>query len=730
MKGAEGRSRERLVLLLLVVVGGLLRLGYLAERRAAPDFDRPVIDAGFHDDWARTLAFGEERAPEWRRAGVQDPGLATEPYLRPPAYPFLLAAVYRVTGGSVTAAVALQMLFGLVSVVLAWSIARRFGVASAGIAAGVMALHWTLIYFEGELLAPSLAVALELAVILALLRAADAKSRRWALAAGALLGLAVLTRPNLLALVAVAAPWLALALRRRGAPLLAPLGLFALGLVLAIAPVTLRNISVSGQPVLVTSNLGVNLWIGNHEGADGRITAEVAGMGRFRTCYDWPGVVAAVEEEVGREMTASDVSSWFTSRALDWIRSNPGEFAALTLRKAALFWGPEEISNNKDVAAEKRHSLALRWLPFPFPLLSLCAFAGFGLFLASRRSDGQNDLTEGEVDAADRRTQAEVVALVGGFALISFLSLLPFFATARFRVPLVPFLAILAGLLPFHRAATTTGRWTAIGVSAVLVALAWLGAPDGAPADHRYHLDRGRALYNQVTDATPADERARIYGEARVELEAALRLSGGAPSAEYEMGVLEVRMGRIEEARLRWEACARKDSEHALSRYNLGHAYEQLGDRRAAIESFGRAAALDRTDANAPFHQGRLLAREGEIGAAIGALRLAHERNPGMTQATNVLARYLVGAPDPALRDVDEGTRLSESLPREGPGAPAFEETRARAYAAAGRAADAESSMTRAESLARAAGAPRRELERLAALRTAFASGAKPWQVR
>ena len=110
----------------------------------------------------------------------------------------------------------------------------------------------------------------------------------------------------------------------------------------------------------------------------------------------------------------------------------------------------------------------------------------------------------------------------------------------------------------------------------------------------------------------------------------------------------------------------------------------------AAIESFGRAAALDRTDANAPFHQGRLLAREGEIGAAIGALRLAHERNPGMTQATNVLARYLVGAPDPALRDVDEGTRLSESLPRAGPGAPAFEETRARAYAAAGRAARAE----------------------------------------
>lgn len=709
----EGRSRERLLpvpLLALLALGALLRVGYLAERRAAPDFQRPEIDAGFHDDWARTLAFGGERADEWRELGFD-----SAPYLRPPGYPFLLAAVYRASGGSPTAAVVAQMGLGLASIALAWAIARRVGTVAATIAGAVMAAHWALVFFEGELHAPPLLIALQLGLVLALLRAASSGGRLAALGAGVLLGLGALTRPNVLAELAVVLPWIALAARRRGRPALAPALLVALGTALAIAPVTIRNWRASGEFVPVTSNLGVNLWLGNHAGADGRITSDLGVAGRFKTCYDWPQVVENLEREVGRDLSANEISGWFRARALEWIGSHPGEFVALTLRKAALFWGPAELSHNKDVAAEKRHSTVLRFLPFPFPLLAFGAFAGLGVYVAGRRAAE----ARGDESGDARRERDELVVLVAGLALMFFLSVLPFFAAARYRVPIVPWLALLAGLLPGWRAASATGRALALGGAAVLVALPWATAPDFGDSAEKYHLDRGRALYN-------ADRPE----EARVELERALEVGGGSAAAQFEMGVLEQRVGNLPAARQRYEECLRREAGHYLARFNLGFVYEGLQDVRAAIQSFRSAADLDPTSGAASFHQGRLLAATGRVAGAIEALRVACARDPGSPHFAHLLARYLVGAADARLRDVPEGVRLAEQLPAEGPDAAAWEETRARAYAAAQRTGDARAAIDRALALARDAGAPPAELARLARVREDVVAGLPPWSFR
>ena len=70
--------------------------------------------------------------------------------------------------------------------------------------------------------------------------------------------LAALARPNLLLVAAAACVWVALSSGRfqvRAAAV--PVLLLALGVVLAVAPVTLRNARVSGDPVLISSNGGV-----------------------------------------------------------------------------------------------------------------------------------------------------------------------------------------------------------------------------------------------------------------------------------------------------------------------------------------------------------------------------------------------------------------------------------------------------------------------------------------
>jgi len=49
---------EVLLLVLIILVGILLRGVYLVEISEKPDFSHPLIDAAYHDYWARGLATG------------------------------------------------------------------------------------------------------------------------------------------------------------------------------------------------------------------------------------------------------------------------------------------------------------------------------------------------------------------------------------------------------------------------------------------------------------------------------------------------------------------------------------------------------------------------------------------------------------------------------------------------------------------------------------------------
>ena len=76
-----------------------------------------------------------------------------------------------------------------------------------------------------------------------------------------------------------------------------------LGLALAVAPATLRNLAVSGEPVLVSSHGGLNLYIGNRAEADGTyrhvpgITPDIRGQARDAR--------RVAEETAGRPLTGS-----------------------------------------------------------------------------------------------------------------------------------------------------------------------------------------------------------------------------------------------------------------------------------------------------------------------------------------------------------------------------------------------------------------------------------------
>lgn len=661
--------RARLWLLLVLLVAGGLRLGYLLERRAAPDFGHPEIDAGFHDDWARTLVFGEERAEEWRRADRDDP-LTGEPYLRPPGYPWFLAGVYALTDGSPTAAVVANQLAGLLSVLLAFVVARRVAGDAAGLlAGGVLALHWALVYFEGELHAPALLGLLELGLVAVLLRTARGRAG-WALGAGLLLGAAALVRPNALAFLAVAVPWLAWVRRRRGAAWGGPVLALVLGAGLAIAPATVRNWRVSGELVPITANLGINLYLGNHEGADGLITSDLGELGTFRTCYDYPGVVARLEEELDEELSLPEVSAHFGALAREWIRDQPWEFLGVTVRKARYLVGPAEIGHNKEVALEKRESPVLRLLPFPFPLLLGLAVLG-GLLAWRGRADEDRE----DEDRADRARRREAVLLVAGLALVFALSLLPFFAAARYRVPLVPLLAPLIGM------AAVGGRGTLLGwrglVAVAVAGLAFAVGPREDTQGAKYHLDRAQGFY-----ADGELERSRA------EYELALELLPGDPGAHYGLAVLEQRLGNAAAARQHYDVALRSDPRHPEANHNLGFLHLEAGDTAGALERWRIAAEADPLFAPPAFQRGLLLLRLGRQAEARPALERAVERgrdgDEAMTYLTT-LALLLATSTTDHVRDGTRALALAEEAQEIDADDPRALEARAAALAELGR---------------------------------------------
>lgn len=561
-------TQVRLVLLIILALGAGLRVAYLLEVRDHPDFERPVIDAAFHDYWARGIASGDWNPP----AAFTDPQVRTAPFFRPPGYPFVLAGVYQVFGQGYLAPRLFQMALGLASVLLAFLFARGWlGAIPALLVAAGMSVYWVFIYFEMELQAETLFVFL----LLAFLNAVGLWYRRRtfavALAAGVLSGMAALVRPNFLAILAATPIWIVAVQwgeKNRRVTLLAVVGL-VVGAVLAIAPATIRNYVVSARFVPISTNSGINLYIGNNPRADGFVALELEGLGTFGTSFDWPGIVRTLEQRVGHELDDVDADAYFMREGLAFISANPGRFAELTLKKALLFWGPAEVGHNKEVHYERAFSPLLSHLPGRFSLLATLALLGLGLMATER-------------DRA-RRALAALTALVGA---AYFVSVLPFFAAARYRVPVLPILILFAGWAVYRFARTLLARrwrFAALGLVGFAAAFFVANRPlvDYTPSVARWYYDRAVAF-------EAVDEPERALADYR----SALRADPTQFYARYNLGHLLVSMGRPDEAVVQWEAALMARRNYAPTHYNLALAYEELGQKALAMAHLERALAL------------------------------------------------------------------------------------------------------------------------------------------
>jgi len=447
-----------------------LRLIYIIQVGGSSLIVPEDLDPGFYFQWAKAIAAGD-----W---------IGREPFVQSPLYAYLLALWIRLFGAALTPILIAQSLVGVGTVVLTWMAGRRYFDGRRGaIAALLVALYGPSIFYEGMVMKTFLSPFLTILLALLFERAArlsaggagDAPAEPPVdapaaiaggrgpatgafVAAGLVFGLLTLDRDNFIVLAPLLAI-LAVVLGggwRRGR-LRAAAG-FAAGAFLIIAPVTIRNYAASGEFVLLTTGGGEVFFIGNNADANGLYVPPP--FVRPDPKYEHADFVDRASEIAGRALSPME-SSWFWFReGMRFVTGEPLAWARLLSRKFIHFWNWYELPDNLDYGIMQYFSPLLGALnpalpPAGMATLSLPAGGGVSMpvrlhLLSTFGTLAPLGILGLALTWRRRRALLPLHVLLFGYMA----TVLLFFNFSRFRVPVVPILALFAaeGILGIGRA--------------------------------------------------------------------------------------------------------------------------------------------------------------------------------------------------------------------------------------------------------------------------------------
>lgn len=505
-----------------ILVGGLIgilavvvRAVYLADSADDPAFMQPLIDSRTYHDLA---------------AGLAADGIFNEQFLwQAVFYPFFLAGVYAVFGVSIPAAVAVQVLLGGVTCFLTHRLAlEMFGRRQALVAGLICALSGPLVFFETRLLATGWTALLTVVLALLLVRADRNPSHRVCLALGLTGAVAILARPTFVPIVIAVLVWLGVVVFRRGLAPKQAAGIFGaalLGIFLVLGPTAMILESRTGHPGIVPPSGGINLFIGN--------TAEFDRTINIRPGFPWEKLLA----EPSRNGFAPDPWSgqpYFVERVAAFAREHPGAQFGLWGQKTLQLVSSREYPRTLDIYLHRQWSALLGTLVFKLGAWGFPWGLVFPLALV------------GTV-VSFRKIPVPFLILLGMFGA----SLVLVFISARYRAPLIPLMAVLAGqgLVSLIGGARQPGGGNVVRTSLLLVFGVLAAALPGPFAQEAVNLEP--ELYYGVGYNF---YRQEVWPAAVENLQKSVNLDPWEPAPRNFLGISLVRMGQTE------AACAQFDT--------------------------------------------------------------------------------------------------------------------------------------------------------------------------
>lgn len=587
--------------LLIPLLAFVIRLIYLLHVQSSPYFDSPELDAAMHDRWAQEIAGGDF----W----------GDEAFFRAPLYYYFLALIYYVFGHNYFIPRFIQIILGAFAAWLTYRLGRRIFGERVGLIAGLIyAFCGPLIFFDAELRIPALLMPLLLLTLIQFDKQRESPSNWGYFFAGCLLGLTALARPNILIFIPFVWLWTVIVLRGRFRWVV----VFTAGVFLLIAPVTIRNWVVGRDFVPIASQAGVNFYIGNNPKSNG-YTAIVPG-----TPGDWEGgylaTVQIAEDETGRKLKPSEVSGYWFRRALKEMSADLPAWTALTLRKIRLLFSGHEIGNNDDIYFQRRWSWvlgALMWekiIAFPFGLLLPLGLLGLALNFNWRKN-----------------------SLLILFFLSYSASIVAFFVCSRYRLPLIPILAIWSGIAVTELYQIIRNRKLKSYLIPILCTMVLFIAVNRNPLAGEGWTDFEGAYYlgNKYTQKGQYDRAIEAYKEA-------LRISPHSAQPYYRLAMIWLKQGKTEDARRDLERAVLEDPTYSHARNNLALILHQQGNPQAALAQYLLVLRQDSTDVFANRGVGDVALSIGEFEQADRYYRRAYQNGAFDAQLMSRWAQALL----------------------------------------------------------------------------------------
>jgi len=601
----------------------LLRIIYLVIYSSMPDWNMLTVDNYYHFNWAKDIASGNI--------------FGDTTYFRAPFYIFCLALVFSLFGASLTAARIFGLVIGLVSLLLTFLTGKKLFSKRTGLmAAAIQSVYPVILYFESELLLDSLfMLLLQLSVYFFVLwyKKQNLSSLIYMAVS---LGLASITRPTALLFLPLVIVFLYFSstLWRQRVKLIAS---FTLLVALIILPITIRNFVVGGEAVLISSQGGINFYIGNNWQSDGVTAAMPEPLG-----HNWKidDIRYLAESETTGELKSGALSDFWYDKTFDEIFEKPLQWGGLFLKKLYYNFSNREISNNRNLAYFFSQHSILRLSSIPFAVLLALS----------------------------------VLAIVTGYTshwgirllliLIFFYSVAValFFFSSRFRLPLLPFYIILSavGIESLMRLSKQSYRKYLLPVSLAVIAAILSVAPIAPlPAGRQVQHWVSLGLFHYVNGNT---NTAIGY------FHRAAKIDSTFPELNLNIGVCHLRFKNLDSSILYFEKEIKAHPKRALGHSNLAGINLVQENWDKAFSNATKAIGLKPYRSNA--HTIRLRAAANIVGVNTDSLvtianyaseRTSHDRNV-LYNAAVILTRR--SSPDRAISFLKRALS-SKSVPLE-----------------------------------------------------------------
>jgi len=584
-------KKEFWSVLFICALAVILRILYLVLlKKYYLFYDTPGADVLYYRQWAGNILW--------------DSWIGQEAFSGMPLFPYFLAMLGSLCLGNLLVIQFAHILLGIFNCHLLYKLVQRIFSAEVAVLSMLLAaVNFSLIFYDWLMMPVTLLITISLIILIVLYNPQEFSCRRYWFILGIIIALGILGDGKFLIFFVLLAGVIAMRNKKNLIPttnkVLFPL---ALGVILILSLVTLRNRIVGGDWIFISSHSGLNFYIGNNPKANGTFQNPDF-LRPDHTGHEQDQKIIA-KKALGKNLSNREVSAFWQRKALQYIKEDPLDYVRLLGKKFWLFITDNQWAYEMDMMLQKDWKDKFDFNPYRV----VFAFAVLGIVLA----------------VLYRRDTLYINLLI----ISQLIFTLTFFLIDRHRATTLPFLLMYqayAFLWLYEQFRFKQWKKFFFGVGSVFLLFALF---KGTPVNQQT-LD-----FLQLSKAGPILDEQKKYTKAQELYLKALTIRPHDVNTLYNLATSYTLDGRYADAIKYYETALALNPYDVNVRYNLAYTYEQMNQKEKALQEYQHAIDLIPESFDAHFRVAEIYKSLGNCPEAIKHYSAIEKIKPAYSSQT------------------------------------------------------------------------------------------------